>query len=72
MIFLSFVDFKTASKQNCIYKLSSDNKILSSLIKKRAVHALFKITSVKQMSNNYAPFFSRIDFVVIPSNIELT
>ena len=32
MIFLSFVDFKSASKQNCIYKLSSDDKLLSSLI----------------------------------------
>ena len=29
-----------ASKQNCIYRLSSDDKILSSL-KKIALHALF-------------------------------
>ena len=28
------MSFKRASKQNCIYKLSSDDKILSSLIKK--------------------------------------
>ena len=26
---------------------------------------------MKQMSNNYAPCFNRIDFVVIPSHIEL-
>ena len=34
MILLSFADFKRASKQNCIYKLSSDDKVLSSLITK--------------------------------------
>ena len=30
-----------------------------------------KITSEKQLSNNYAPCFNRIDFVLIPSCIEL-
>ena len=34
MIFLLFVDFKRASKQNCSYKLGSGDKILSSLITK--------------------------------------
>ena len=36
------------------------------------VDILFKITSGKQMSNNYAPHFNRINFVVISSYIELT
>ena len=34
MIFLPFADFKRATKQNFIYKLSSDDKILPSLITK--------------------------------------
>ena len=34
MIFLSFVDFKRDNKQNLICKLSSEDKILSSLITK--------------------------------------
>ena len=35
------------------------------------VQALLLITLGKQMSNYYAPCFHRIDFVVIPSDIEL-
>ena len=34
MIFLPFADFKRATKQNFIYKLSNDDKILPSLITK--------------------------------------
>ena len=37
----------------------------------RGVHALFKITLGKQISNYYAPCFYRLDFVGIPSYIEL-
>ena len=29
------------------------------------------ITSGKQISNNYVPYFNRIDFVVIPSYVEI-
>ena len=38
---LSFVNWNVIQKseQNYIYKLSNDDKILSSLIKKRTVHA---------------------------------
>ena len=35
-------------------------------------HALFEITSCKQMSKKYAPCFNRIDFIVIPSRKELS
>ena len=38
---------------------------------KRGVHALFWITSGKQICNNYASCFNRIDFVVIHSYTEL-
>ena len=41
MTFLSFVDFKRASEQNCIYKLSKEDKILSSLINKNVVYMHF-------------------------------
>ena len=41
-------------------------------LQERGVHAIFLITSRKQMSNNYALCFSRIDFVVIPFDIELS
>ena len=44
MIFLSFVHLyvvQKGEKKNCIYKLSSDDKSFSSLIKKRDTHALF-------------------------------
>ena len=40
------------------------------LLKKRDVEAFFLITWGKQMSNNYAPSFNRINYV-IPSYIEL-
>ena len=39
--------------------------------KKRGVHAIFSITSGNQMSNYYVLFFNIMDFVVIPSYIEL-
>ena len=52
-------------------RASSDDKISSQLIKKRGVHAIFFITLWKQMSNNYASYFYRINFDVIPSSIEL-
>ena len=42
-------------------------KIYHHQLKKRGVHALFQITSGKQIRNNYAPRFNRIDFAVIPS-----
>ena len=35
------------------------------------MHAIFLIILEKQMGNNYAPCFNRVDFVVIPSYIEL-
>ena len=38
-------------------------KILSSVIKKGGVHAIFLMGSGKEMSNNCAPCFSKIDFV---------
>ena len=38
--FESYAPYKRARKQNCIYKLNSDDEILSSLIK-RGVHVLF-------------------------------
>ena len=34
MIFLSLFDLRRASKQNCIYKLSKHDKVLSSSITK--------------------------------------
>ena len=43
----------------------------SSFFKKRGVHALYWIIFRKQMSSYYARCFHRIDFEVIPSNIEL-
>ena len=36
------------------------------------MHALFQITSGKKLSNNYAPFFNRIDSLVILLLIELS
>ena len=39
-------------------------------LKARELCALLEITSRKQISNNYASCFSRIDFAVIPSYIE--
>ena len=50
---------------------NSDDKVLPSVIEKRDAQAIFFITSSKQMSNNYAPCFSRIDYAVIPFYIEL-
>ena len=69
--FLTYTSFKRPSKENYIYKLSSDDKILSSLILKTCRTCIFYITSGKQMSNKYAPCFIRTVFVVIPSYIEL-
>ena len=37
-----------------LYKLSSDNKILSSVMKMLDVQVIFLITSEKQMNKNYA------------------
>ena len=74
MISLSFVNiqsYERVKKQNCIYKLSSDNKILSSLIIKAWCTCTFLNHFRKQMSNYYVPCVYRIDFVVIPSYIEL-
>ena len=70
MIFLSLVYIHVVQKsklaQNHIYKLSSDDKILSSLIKKTC------LTYVFLNHNNYAPCFKRIDFPFIPSYIEVS
>ena len=41
------------------------------MIKKNDLLAVFLINSGKQMSNNYAPYFSIFNLVVIPSYIEL-
>ena len=38
---LTYTSYKRARKKNCFYKLSSDNKILSSLIKKSVVYMRF-------------------------------
>ena len=46
-------------------------KILSSVIKKRWCTYIFFMTSGKEMSNNCALCFDRIDFVVVPSSNEL-
>ena len=40
------------------------------LLGKRGAHAIYLITSGKQMSNNSVPFFNIIDFVVITTSIE--
>ena len=45
--------------------------MVTSLIKKDGVHALFQIASGKQVRNDYVPCLKKIDFVVIPSYIEL-
>ena len=45
--------------------------MLTSLIKKDGVHALFQITSGKLVRNDSVPCLKNIDFVVIPSYIEL-
>ena len=59
---------KTASKYKSIYKLSSDDKISSSLIKQAGI---LLITSGNQMSINYTPCFNIIDFAVISFYKEL-
>ena len=41
------------------------------LLKKRDIQVVFLITSWQQMSYSYVPCFNRINFVVIPSYIEL-
>ena len=69
--FLTFTSFKRDRKQNYIYELSSDNKILSSFVKKTCRTCTFVNTSGKQMSNYYAPCFNRTDFFVISSCVKL-
>ena len=70
MILLSFVDFKRASKQDCIYKLISNNKILSSLTTKTCHKCTF-LNHFRE-SNKQQLSFNKIDFVVIPSNLAAT
>ena len=41
------------------------------LLKNSSVYVIFLITLGKEMSNNCAPCFNRIDFVAIASYIEL-
>ena len=48
-----------------------DLKSLDQQLKKRYVQAIFLITSEKQISNNFAHGFNRINFNVIPSYMEL-
>ena len=77
MIFISFVNLRVVQKSEqvliayCIYKLSSDDKVLLSLIKKAWCTYTSLNISGKQISNNYAPRFNRIKFGVIRSYIEL-
>ena len=72
MIFLSLVNlYVVAKKYNCSYKLSRDNKILSSLIKKAWCTCTFLNHFREANEQHYAPCFYRIDFAVIPSYIEL-
>ena len=59
---LTCASFKRASKQSCIDKLNSDDTIF---------REIQRCKQMRQMSNNYAPSFNRINFVVIPSYIEL-
>ena len=40
-------------------------------LQKRGVSSIFCISSGKQMNNNYAPCFNKIEFVVIGTYIEL-
>ena len=64
------MSFKRARKQNYVYKVSSDNKILASLIKKACCTCTF-LNHFRETNEQYASCFDKIDFVVIPSYIEL-
>ena len=71
LIFLSFVYFKRGTKQNCIYKLSSEDKIFSSLIMKRCRTCTF-LNHFRETNEHWlSPCFNKVDFVVIPCYIEL-
>ena len=77
MIFISFANLRVVQKSEqvliaySIYKLSSDDKVLLSLIKKAWCTYTSLNISGKEISNNYAPWFNRINFAVIPSYVEL-
>ena len=68
---LIYTSYKRAKNQNCIYKLSNKDKILSSLIKEVWRTCTFLNYFREAMSNYYEPCFCRIDFDVIPSYIEI-
>ena len=46
-------------------------KLCHDQLKKRGAHTVFFINSRKHMSNNCACRFNRINFLVIPSHIQL-
>ena len=58
-------------KNNCVYKLSSDDKLLSSSIKKAWCKCTFLNPFREANEKLLCPCCYRIDFVVIPSYIEL-
>ena len=75
MIFLSCFNLHVTQKNeqvNLPWEISSDDAYLSSLMRERVMQfsKQSKWKQGKQISNNYAPCFNRIDFVVIASYIE--
>ena len=61
---------KRANEWNCVHRVSSNKKILSSIIEKAGVQVIPLIIS-QQMSKNYEPCFNIINFFVIPFYIKL-